>query len=226
MVILTRATLSVRPDREHPSPDYIHHQLVADLFAEQRNRSYLFRVQRDRPGGVEVYVHSDTMPQPLDRVPVRPFGAAVHHESRKIEVRVMAGQVFDLAIRVNLVRSRARSNTRTDVWDALRDEEPGTTAEAAYGPALSHRLRGMAALHGVQYMGRRRISIPRRASPPIQFIAADLLARVEIINPDQVEQLLLRGVGRSRAFGCGMPMLAPAGQLLTRVGTDRLAAAR
>jgi CRISPR-associated protein Cas6/Cse3/CasE subtype I-E len=218
-MIVSRAIVSVRPDRNQPSPHYIRHQLVADLFGNGGERGYLFRVQRERPGGAEILIHSARSPLDLEAVPIRRFGAVVGIESKEIDVKVVEGQGFDMAIRSNATRMRKADRKRLDVWDAERIEDQTVSAEDAYGRWLARTLDGAADVIGIQYLGREKVSIPRRRGQPIQFIASDLLARIVVRGGDSLRDLLLEGAGRAKAFGCGMPVLAPAGSLLVGTAT-------
>lgn len=204
----TRAVISLRPDRV-ATPEYRVHQHVADLFGQAVERPYLYRVMKERPGGQEVFVLSTRSPIGIDALPVRPTGATVHVESKPIAPVLTAGAVYDFDLRVNATASR--DGRRLDVWDARRDID--ASMETVYGDWLCRKLGAAAEVLDVAVVERRRIRPATRAAnaKSITFVAADLRGRLRVSDPDALIGLMAMGVGRAKAFGCGLLCLSRPG---------------
>lgn len=56
--------------------------------------------------------------------------------------------------------------------------------------------------------GRRRLEF-RHGASPITLVQADYEGHLEVVKPDELREALRAGVGRGKAYGCGLLTLAP-----------------
>lgn len=221
---LSRALLAVdgrRAPRGSTEP-YLLHQSVADLFGDRSDRGYLFRVLRERPGGREVLILSDGAPLPPAEVPVRPWGGAVHVESKPFAPRIAAGASLDFELRLNATRQVTEEDgrrSRQDVWNAVfaADRRDPRTPHEVYGAYLRRKLEGAAEVLEARVTERGEVKAlrwnPRRS---VLFVAANLVGSLRVEDPDRLVQAMTAGIGRSKAFGCGLLCLSRPGSVLRR----------
>ncbi|RMD90667.1 MAG: type I-E CRISPR-associated protein Cas6/Cse3/CasE [Alphaproteobacteria bacterium] len=92
----------------------------------------------------------------------------------------------------------------------------GRTREAVYRDWLAARLAPSAALESdarlVRFSRRRVVRGGRSVEGPDAVMQGTLSVR----NPEAFSEMLERGVGRHRAYGCGMLLLRPPGRLAPR----------
>lgn len=218
---ISRAMLRMRRTRGY-SPEYIVHQLVADLFPDGPERPYLYRVTRTRPGGAEVLVLSTERPRDADRIPVRDWGTALDVETKPYAPSLASGSVLDYEIRINATRVVTHEDgrkKRTDVWDAVfaaNRDDPRSPADV-YGAYLERKLDGVAELFDARVTERGQVRA-RRAdrNAPITFIATNLIGTLRVQRPEPFLELVGGGIGRAKAFGCGLLCLSRPGTVLPR----------
>lgn len=231
---LSRALLRLRPSRGWTA-EYMTHQLVADLFGDRADRGYLYRVTRERPGGVEVLVLSGDAPLPPQSLPVRDWGAALDVQSKPFTPGIAEGQAVDFELRINATRvvtdPVSGRKHRTDAWEAVwrADRETRRTPDEVYGDYLAGKLGGAAELiswsadtpSGVRPLARitergevRARRGDRRES--IRFVAANLIGTLRVTDPARLLEITTEGIGRARAFGCGLLCLSAPGTVLAR----------
>lgn len=158
-----------------------------------------------------------------------------------LEVRAMptdwrVGHVLDAEVRIRpIVRSRAKSGRASRPVEldffvegspAHSTDDPRSTMErreAAYAGWLAaqcDRLGGcsigaarMTAFRRSRLLTRSKAEAGRK---PVSIEGPDatFVTRVTITDPARFSEQLRRGIGRHRAFGYGMMLLAPAGRLL------------
>ncbi len=161
-------------------------------------------------------------------------------ETRAMPTLWRAGQALDIEVRLRPVvrtrlgRGRERGGRERDLFFTAYPDPPDPAApgaarktlskrEAAYGDWLAAALRrdGAAVLHASRMTAYARTKVLTRpetgqgrthAAP--EGPDATFLARIEIGAPEAFAKLLARGIGRHRAFGFGMLLLAPPGRLL------------
>lgn len=240
--ILSRAILHLRSDPSRRwTAEYTTHQLVADLFGDRSDRGYLYRTVQERPGGVEVLVLSPDAPLGSESLPVRSWGAAVGVESKPFAPRLTAGQVVDFEIRINATRVITDPATgrkhRTDVWEAVWRGDPDTvlSPHEVYGEYLTRKLSGSADLirqecdraTGAESLVRltERTEVRARRggrgsrgdrSECVRFVAANLIGTLRVRDPEQLLAITTGGIGRAKAFGCGLLCLSAPGTVLAR----------
>jgi CRISPR system Cascade subunit CasE len=245
--MLSRAVLRLRPMRGWTA-EYITHQLVADLFGDRGDRGYLYRVTRERPGGVDVLVLSGGPPLPDDRLPIRDWGAAIDVQSKPFAPTLEPGQALDFEIRVNATRvvsgpdrkpSGEARKRRHDVWELAwqADRQTPRTPDQVYGEWFGGQLDGAAELVAADGTpaadGEALVRLTERGevrarrgdrSDVIRFVAANLIGTLRITDPTRFLDLVAQGIGREKAFGCGLLCLSRPGTVLARRAvTGRLA---
>lgn len=213
-LFLSRIWTNPKPVRGYTEP-YVVHQLVAELFGEQDARPYVYRVLDGEPAG-RVLVLSSVAPsaEPVDRV----FGTVSRVESKPFAPDLRSGQRLDYEIRVNATRSVNRR--RTDLWDAIRESDPNTeiTPHRAYGDFLARTLDAAARVVDARVTERSAVR-PRRGDQPgapMMFIATNVVGSLEVRQPDELLTRMASGLGRAKAFGCGLLCLSRPGTLLLR----------
>jgi CRISPR system Cascade subunit CasE len=238
---LSRALLRLKPARDWTA-EYLTHQLVADLFGDREGRGYLYRVTRERPGGVEVLVLSDEPPLPAERLPVRDWGAVLDAQSKPFTPALAAGQLLDFEIRVNATRvvtgpdrkpDGKLKKRRHDVWELVwqADKENfENTPHRTYSEWLAGQFNGAAELvpqggidrpdngESLARLTERGEVRARRGDrrEAIRFVAANLIGTLRVLDPERFLKLVAQGIGREKAFGCGLLCLSRPGTLLAR----------
>jgi CRISPR system Cascade subunit CasE len=196
------------------------HDLVWTLFGDtaERDRDFVFRVD-DRGGRLVVMAYAPRQPDPAQQrlwdVQSRPFTPQLYPGDR---IR------FDL--RLNPVKQH--NNTRIDeVYDLFRRERE---AAKAANVAVPDRLN-IAREVGADWLDRRAqslgIDLDRETvkaesyttnpvfrpgkRKPFTLSILDLKGEADVTDPSALTRALTRGIGRGRAYGCGMMMIALAG---------------
>jgi len=164
------------------------------------------------------YVLSDTEPTPVPGL--------LDCESKPFEPRLHTGQRLAFRLRANPVvarreEGRRRSRRHDVLMDAKRQaREEGVTDRLAVQARMDDAARdwladeeraagaGYRLLAAPQVSGYRQHSYRRRGHE-IRFSSVDYQGTVEVANPQRFRETLAQGIGRSRAFGCGMWMIRP-----------------
>jgi CRISPR system Cascade subunit CasE len=219
---LSRALLRLRPARGWTA-EYITHQLIADLFGDREDRGYLYRVIRERPGGVEALVLSGSAPLAPDRLPVRDWGAALDVQSKPFAPALLPGQRLDFEICLNatqvVTHPESGRKQRTDAWEAVwqADRDTARTPHDVYGDYLRRKLEGMAEVLGARVTERGEVRARRGdRREAIRFVAANLIGTLSVVDPERFLEVMGAGIGRSKAFGCGLLCLSAPGTVLAR----------
>lgn len=223
---LSRAVLIAEPHLAPRGTDvtYLLHQGVAGLFGNYEQRPFLFRVHGRTSDAYVALILSTgtpsatTTPTPglrLDDLASKPF-----------DIRVAPGTLLDFEIRVNATKEvvhRAGPSApkrRTDVWDAVWGVDPNTasTQHEVYGAYLANRLNGAATLRASS-VTERGLLLARRAAPgraPITVVATNVIGTLEVTDSEALIAIVQRGLGRAKAFGCGLLCLSRPGTVLPR----------
>lgn len=218
---LSRVLLDVRPHRG-ASHEYITHQLVADLLGDRDDRGYLYRVMRESRDRREVQALVLSLDQPRDDSPERPWGMIRRVECKPFAPVFQPGVLLDYEIRLNatcVVTDAAEKKRRTDVWDAVfaANRDDPRTPHDVYTAYLQRKLDGMAEVLDGRVTSRGQIRARRPGTRhPITFIAANLIGTLRVEEPDALIETVAQGIGRSKAFGCGLLCLSRPGSVLPR----------
>jgi CRISPR system Cascade subunit CasE len=218
---LSQAVLRLKPARGWTA-EYITHQLVADIFGDRTDRGYLYRTTRERPGGVEVLVLSPSQPLTMNELPVRDWGAVIDLRSKSFVPPISPGQRLDFEVRINATRVITEPNgkkRRADVWEAAwrADRNTPCTPHEIYREYVSRKLEGAALIHDVRATERGEVRAKRgdRGSA-VRFVAANLIGTLSVVEPARFLELVAEGIGREKAFGCGLICLSAPGSVLAR----------
>lgn len=194
------------------------HRLVWTLFSEngEEERDFLYR-QID-PG--EFLLLSRRAPQD-------PAGLW-HLATRDFEPRFLPGERLSFILRANpaqVTRSPGKQRgVRVDaVMHAKRPKDE--RSDARFGPAESERAalawlfkreerlgvrfdRDACQLDG--YRTERLTSGFRRRADDTRFAVADFRGALEVTNPDGLSTAIVAGIGKAKAYGCGLLLVKPA----------------
>lgn len=216
---ISRGVLRLRRSRGY-SPEYLIHQLVADWFGDRDDRGYLYRVTARPPREAHVLVLSDE--PPVDDPPAREWGETVRVESKPFAPELTSGQELDYELHINATRVVTQPNgkkKRTDIWDAVfhADCDDPRTPHDVYAAYLRRKLDGAAEVMDARVTERGQTRIRRaNRSRPILFIVANLIGTLRVTDPDTFLDTVAHGIGRAKAFGCGMLCLSRPGTILPR----------
>jgi CRISPR system Cascade subunit CasE len=235
---LSAATLRIargggEAERRSTAP-YLIHQAVADLFGERADRGYLYRVTADYPGGAEVLVLSHAPPLPVAELPSPEHRRAQRVRSKPFDPELTAGQRLDFEIRINatqvvtgpdLDRNGESKKHRRDAWEAVwqADKQTPRTPHEVYGEYLQRKLDGVAellpdadaALARVTERGEVQARRSDRNDVP-RFVATNLIGTLRVQNPERFLETIGHGIGRAKAFGCGLLCISRPGTVLAR----------
>lgn len=199
---------------------YGHHQLLWRLFPNADERPFLFRqeLENEAPaltsnrGMPLFYVLSTLEPAPAPQL--------LSCETKAFQPKLAAGQELAFKLRANPVVARRqpdRKNSRRH--DVLMDAKQAARAtdcakgdvQQAMDTAARDWLADDARSHNAGYRlttepqisGYRQHSYKRK-SRNIRFSSVDYAGRLAITDPERFRNTLAQGIGRSRAFGCGL----------------------
>jgi len=216
--------MELRITRGFTAP-YIVHQLVADLVPDREGRGYLYRVTNHGQREVEALVLSEEPPVPAP--PERPWGTTVRHRSKPFDPQLGEGTVLDFEIRLNATRTvtyqeithGTKTKKRCDVWDAVLegDRDDPRSPHDVYRSYLERKLDACAEIREARLTERGQVRA-RRADRkrPILFVATNLVGTLRVTEPDAFRSTLALGIGRAKAFGCGLLCLSRPGTVLAR----------
>lgn len=201
---------------------YAIHQLVADLFGQYDDRPYLYRVHGRRSDKREVLILSRLRPDAPAASPMRSFGSVAEVRTKPFQVNVPSGTPLDFEIRLNATKDipqgKGRSR-RVDAWDAAWRENKNTdlTPHEVYREYLTRRLADAAEVLDARVTERGVLRARRHLRQrPITFVATNVIGTLRILESAALNQIVGHGIGRSKAFGCGVLCLSRPGTVLPR----------
>lgn len=201
--------------------EYGEHQAVWRLFGDRvdRQRDFLYRREADSwPAYTVVSAREPEDPDGIWNIQTKPY-----------DPKLPAGSVLAFALRANPVLRRkdeAGKTVRHDVvMDAKRRERLNHSApdrgisrqeivQRAGTQWLTARAEqlGFALSDGeVLVDGYAQHELRKgRTGPPIRFSTLDFRGLLRVSDPDRFLKTLFRGIGPSKAFGCGLMLVRPA----------------
>lgn len=237
-LILSRAALRIARGgsgaERRSTASYLIHQAVADLFGDREDRGYLYRVTGEWPGGAEVLILSHATPIATNELDSPVHRRAQNVQSKPFDPSFTPRQHLDFELRLNATQVVTDSATgkkrRTDIWEAVWQADRSTplNPHQVYSEYLQRKLEGIAELLPGTDGARARITErgeiqARRGDQPrsIRFVATNLIGTLRLVDPVRFLDLITDGIGRSRAFGCGLLMISRPGTVLARRYPER-----
>lgn len=225
-LLLSQAHLEIGRER-FKTRDYVLHQAVADLFGDRPDRGYLFYELGPRTDRTASLLILSTDP-PDDSLPTTSPSRLLGIRSKQFELGVPHGTPLDFEIRLNatVVQTTTtggsrRTKRRCDVWDAVwgGNHDTPKTPDDVYGDYLKRKLSGAAEVLATRVVARERITMskrPFRDQKPIFFVATTLIGTLRVSDGDALTDIIAHGIGRAKAFGCGLLCVSPPGSVLPR----------
>lgn len=221
---LSRVDLHIRAgsgDDRRSTAAYLVHQAVADLFGDRADRGYLYRVLTVREPLQRVLVLSTEPPLPLSALRGPDHRRVLAVESKPYSPTLAPGQRLDYEVQLNAacIETKGGQKRRVDIWEALwqRDRQTPRTPAEVYGRYLAGKLAGAATVLAAHVTARGELEARRAGRDDVaRFIATNLIGTLEVHDPARLLALIATGVGRAKAFGCGLLCLSRPGSLLPR----------
>ena len=142
----------------------------------------------------------------------------------KGEPRQRRFDVWDIA-RKELNKERKERDEET--WNA--DPRSKITPHEIYTIWLRDQLAGAATVNEAHVIERGDLRPSRgmgkgsNGFKRIQFVVADLVGSLEVESPERFRETIGQGIGRAKAFGCGLLCISRPGTVLARRYPDRAA---
>ncbi len=199
----------------------VAHRLVWALFPGSRDQDRDFLWREDTPGGNPG--RSATFTVLSARPPVDAHNL-FEIESKPFAPDLAAGDRLGFALRANpVVSSRAPgSRERGKRHDVVMDRlfrlpkgVRGAERQAAIEEAARSWLTDQGGRHGfhlepdvLRADGYLQVRLPREnGQKPAQFSVLDLEGRLEVTEPERFTATLSAGLGKAKAFGCGLMLV-------------------
>lgn len=201
---------------------YGNHQLLWRLFPESDTRPFLFRQELERDVGIRdetprglplFYVLSGIEPKPVPgllRCDTKPFNPVLV-EGQRLAFHLRANPT--VAKRDEQARNSRRHDVLMDAKAAARSEgivDTGTLRERmdeagrAWLMDEDRAARCGYALDTEPQVSRYQQHVHRRKGREIRFSSLDYEGLLTVTDPERFQATLARGIGHSRAFGCGL----------------------
>ncbi|MDX1300827.1 type I-E CRISPR-associated protein Cas6/Cse3/CasE [Photobacterium sp.] len=203
---------------------YASHQLLWQLFGEHDERNFLFREEQSRgfeslKGTPEYMVLSACKPASCSdilQVETKPFQPHLH-EGQRLAFRLRANPTVDIA---NPERTR-----RSKRHDVMMHTKKQLAAEGQTDPIIVKSAMDQAAIDwlcntrrtenlGIRFdvaptvlASVQQKTIQKKNDRMISFTAVDYEGILTVVEPEKLINSLHKGIGRSKAFGCGMMLI-------------------
>lgn len=188
---------------------YASHQWLWQLFTEQNERQFLFRHEPTAQGD-SFYLLSEEVPiaeRSLFSISSKPFTP-----------QLVQGMTLAFSLRANPVvtRNGKRSDVLMDAKYQAKlqgtdpSEFPDRQQKAAFAWLKAQGERGGFTVEAqdVQISGQRRQRFARKTGEhPITFTTVDFAGSLKVTNSQLFMQTLKKGLGKSKAMGCGLLLI-------------------
>lgn len=189
---------------------YREHQFLWQCFAEDReaNRDFVFR-KESRHARIIYYVVSKRAPTGSSLWSV---------ETKQYCPNLRTGETLAFSLRANPVITHKDDKGRSKRHDVIMDTKSRTPnwKEAGLQKLISEAgikwLKSRAPTHGFSVEAemvqvgayQQQYGEKRSKRDPIRFSSLDFNGRLTVSDSDLFNKCLIRGLGRSKAFGCGL----------------------
>ncbi|WP_303287916.1 type I-E CRISPR-associated protein Cas6/Cse3/CasE [Marinobacter sp. SS8-8] len=201
---------------------YANHQLLWRLFGDATERSFLFRQETEQdqlspdhnPRGLPLfYVLSEQVPTAVPGL--------LELETKPFSPALATGDQLTFRLRANPTISRKTESGRSARHDVLMDAKSWCKHHGVNdrSEVQSHMVdaaitwlnnqsekSGFNMVSAPQLTGYRQHAI-RRKGTEIRFSSIDYEGVLTVTHPERFKDMLCRGLGRSKAFGCGLMMV-------------------
>lgn len=201
---------------------YAAHQLLWRLFPEhQGERPFLFRQEMEEPEGEEAprglplfYVLSDREPVPI--------AGLLESQCKSFSPTLEPGERLAFRLRANPTVAKSvagQRGRRADVLMAAKypfeagGERKSQACVDAMDAAAREWLDARAEAWGFRLPMKpevgayRQHALSKDKGRPIRFSSVDYEGLLEVTDPGQLIETMAQGVGRAKAFGCGLLLL-------------------
>lgn len=200
---------------------YGNHQLLWQLFPGQSERTFLFRQELERESRTERHPRGMPLFYVLSTVEPQSVPGLLECESKPFQPRLHTGQHLAFKLRANpVVARRQEGQQRSRRHDVLMDAKKAGRAEGLEdATAIQERMdaaardwlgdKDRAEQHGYRLLSEPQVSgyrqhAYRRKGGEIRFSSVDFEGSLEVSDPERFQRTLAEGIGRSKAFGCGL----------------------
>jgi CRISPR system Cascade subunit CasE len=209
---------------------YNAHQLLWKLFPNQENRSFLFHQELYKNSLKDNFLSSQrNLPifYMVSAAPPQKFSNLFIIETKSYAPILLKKQTYSFALRANPVvtikREGLKNSAHHDIltnakknFQAKNGIETGNAwpemEKAALNWLLSRALNwGFSVIpHQILIDSyQHHYLTKKREKKPIQFSTVDYSGILTVEDPAQFQQTLYTGVGRAKAFGCGLILIRP-----------------
>lgn len=206
---------------------YSAHQLLWRLFPGcAEGRPFLFRQEIEAEQGQTSASRGMPLFYVLSKVEPTPLAGLLTLESRSFEPTLSAGERLAFRLRANPTVARRTQQGRSSRSDVLMDakfafdrsERKSTVCQQAMDEAAHHWLATRAESNGFKLIvepfvsGYRQHELRKTTKgKPIRFSSVDYEGVIEVEDADRLVAGLNHGIGRAKAFGCGLMLIRRAG---------------
>lgn len=218
MHFMSRIQLAVDAARAAPfwrafsGDGYAMHQAVWDLFSRgpDDRRSFLYRIDQEGRKTL-IYAVSKEKPQADGEA-----GRLWKVETKPYEVSLREGDrlVFQLRANATVTRNDKRHDVVMDLKHRLGAERRARSEAEIVQQAGQEWIEARAAAHGFRVIGAiseaYRVHNLRKGAQRgarMRFATVDLHGLLEVTEPSLFMPMLFSGLGRARAFGCGLMLV-------------------
>lgn len=193
---------------------YGSHQFLWNLFPDDPDakRDFLFREVKEE-NFPTFYLVSGRLPEEKEGIEVR---------SKPYQPRLAKGQLFRFDLRANPTVVQKDAHGKSLRHDVIMAAKKTAKANGKAPPVLEEELDtaknwllARASKHGFEletnafvaesYLQHR---IQKDANPkPIRFSTVDFRGILQVVDPGEFARVLNHGIGRCKAFGCGLVLL-------------------
>ena len=199
---------------------YAFHRVLWRLFPNNPNaqRDFLFRTESGN-GWLFFYLVSKRCPQPVPNI--------FKLETKPYDPALTEGQHLSFGLRANpVVTRKVNGGNRIARHDIIMDAKNRIAADPSSAAAVSSKNE-IEYEEGIKWLQRKSEKLgftfdprlvrvfgyrqhrfkSRKQDQAIQFSSLDFTGKLWVTDPDTFRWTLFNGIGRSKAFGCGLMLV-------------------